>query len=651
MMHRRSQGSDALSVLMPCRNGLPFLGEAIDSVLAAPQVLELLVADGGSVDGSLELLRQRAARDPRLRLVSLVDQGVANGLNRALDQARGTVIGWLNADDRYLPGAPERALAALQQHPDWLLVYGEGDHIDAEGAVLEAYPTRPPQVGLEGFRAGCFLCQPTVFWRRSLSVMLGPLETNLQTCFDFEYWLRAFAAFPSRIGHLPERQAQTRLHPRTLSATRLHRAVLEASMLQAHYFAADPPQMLQRYLGQLADGLLPLPPGMSLEQHCRDLLAEASTLPFPPPQLQAISTMLQSWRDAAPAQPEPISAEPTRTASAPDPVSAEEPAADLSRLDAAAIEMPAPLKAQPGPRPHQGRVCVLVLGTHRSGTSALAGCLVRLGCEPPQTPIGACKTNERGFFESWLIHDLNQEILTFLQSHWTDYKPLAWQKLVSEESEAWQQRAVQILQQEFPGTAPIVLKDPRISRLLPFWLRALAATDYAAHAILIHRHPLEVALSLQRRNQLAVPYGQLLWLVSVLEAEQASRSLPRSFLSYGQLLEQAPAIFQRIGQELQLNWPAGQHATARDPQSPLKGFLSADLRHHHASSTPEAKAGSPLPPLLADWIAMTYQSLERFAAGTAEQGDLERLDQTRRPLHTALAALGDWLPPPVVVEG
>lgn len=651
MIARRSQGSDALSVLMPCRDGLPFLNEAIDSVLAAPQVLELLVADGGSVDGSLELLRRRAARDPRLRLVSLADQGVADGLNRALDQARGTVIGWLNADDRYLPGAPERALAALQQHPNWLMVYGEGEHIDAEGAVLEAYPTRPPEVGLEGFRAGCFLCQPTVFWRRSLSVMLGPLETNLQTGFDFEYWLRAFAAFPSRIGYLPERQAQTRLHPHTLSATRLHRAMLEATMLQARYFAADPPRMLQRYLGQLADGLLPLPQGISLEQHCRDLLTEASTLPFPPSQLQVISTMLQAWRGAAPTHPAPIPVEPTRVAITPDPLVPAEPALDQSSPDEATIETPAPLEAPAGPGPQRERVCVLVLGTHRSGTSALAGCLVHLGCQPPQTPIGACETNERGFFESWLIHDLNQEILTFLQSHWTDYKPLAWQKLLSQESEAWHQRAVQILRQEFPGTGPIVLKDPRISRLLPFWLRALAAADYATHAILIHRHPLEVALSLQRRNHLAVPYGQLLWLVSVLEAEQASRSLPRYFLNYEQLLEQSPAIFQRIGQALQLNWPASEEATAEDPHSPLKAFLSADLRHHHASNAPEAKAGSPLPPLLADWIATTHQILERLATGSTEQGDLEHLDPIHRSLHTALAALGDWLPPPVVVEG
>ena len=59
------------------------------------------------------------------------------------------------------------AVAALAAHPRWLMVYGEGEHIDAAGQRLDRYPTRPPQVGLAGFRDYCFLCQPTVFWRRS----------------------------------------------------------------------------------------------------------------------------------------------------------------------------------------------------------------------------------------------------------------------------------------------------------------------------------------------------------------------------------------------------------------------------------------------------------------------------------------------------
>lgn len=272
-----------LSVLMPCRNAGPFLEEALDSVLAEPEVLELLVADGGSSDGSLERLRQRSASDPRLRLVSDHDAGVADALNRAFSRARGTVIGWLNADDRYLPGAPSRALAALAKHPEWLMVYGEGEHIDAHGSVLDRYPSRPAAVGLAGFRDYCFICQPTVFWRRSLQVMLGPFNTSLRTCFDFDYWLRAFSACPERIGQISALQAQTRRHDETISATQLPRAVLEATWLQARTFPEAGHHILQAYLDEISQ----------VGQH-EELIAIAADLPFRAEQRETIERLVRA---------------------------------------------------------------------------------------------------------------------------------------------------------------------------------------------------------------------------------------------------------------------------------------------------------------------------------------------------------------------
>ena len=289
----------SVSVLMPCLDGGRFLREALESVLGEPEVLELLVADGGSRDGSLELLRRRAAEDPRLRLVSTSDHGPGDALNRALAQVRGTVIGWLNADDLYHRGAPGRAVQALQAHPRWLLVYGEGEHIDADGAVLDRYPTRPPDVGLAGFRDYCFLCQPTVFWRRSLSVLLGGFDTSLQTCFDFEYWIRAFAAFPERIGHIEVLQGQTRRHAATLSATRLPRAVLEATLLQARLGVSGRPHLVMAYVGEILSGELPLPAGSSPDRARVELLEIAAGLPWPAEQLAAIERELEPLRHAA----------------------------------------------------------------------------------------------------------------------------------------------------------------------------------------------------------------------------------------------------------------------------------------------------------------------------------------------------------------
>ena len=106
---RDTEVSDTLtkafvSVLMPCRNAGPYLQEAVESVMQQPECLELLVADGGSTDGSLEVLDRLRENDSRLRIVSRSDSGPADALNQAFRAARGTLIGWLNADDLYHQG-------------------------------------------------------------------------------------------------------------------------------------------------------------------------------------------------------------------------------------------------------------------------------------------------------------------------------------------------------------------------------------------------------------------------------------------------------------------------------------------------------------------------------------------------------------------
>ena len=192
--------SRCVSVLMPCRNAGRFLQEAVASVLQQPECLELLVADGGSTDGSLEELERSARKDSRVRIVSRSDRGPADALNQAFRAARGTLIGWLNADDLYPPGSLARSVAALDENPEWLMLYGEGDEFNSATGLQQRYPTLTPQVGIEGFRSHCFICQPSVVFRRSMGVLLGPFDEFWKTSFDFDYWLRAFEAFPHRIG-------------------------------------------------------------------------------------------------------------------------------------------------------------------------------------------------------------------------------------------------------------------------------------------------------------------------------------------------------------------------------------------------------------------------------------------------------------------
>jgi hypothetical protein len=120
------------------------------------------------------------------------------------------------------------------------MVYGEAEHIDDVGAILDLYPTIPPPVLIESFHVGCFICQPTVFFRRTLYVLLGDLDESLKTAFDFELWLRVFRYAPERVGYIPEFQARSRIHPGTITANFRRTVAIEAiNILHRHTGSAQ----------------------------------------------------------------------------------------------------------------------------------------------------------------------------------------------------------------------------------------------------------------------------------------------------------------------------------------------------------------------------------------------------------------------------
>ena len=260
---------------MPCRNAGPFLQAAVQSVLTQPQCLELLVADGGSTDGSLKALETMAGADPRLRIISRSDPGPADALNKAFQAARGTLIGWLNADDLSPPGAFARAVTALAENPEWLMVYGEGEEFNEESGLIQRYPTLPPSIGLSGFQSHCFICQPAVVFRRPMGVLLGEFDQQWGTAFDFDYWLRAFTAFPHRIGYIPHLQGRTRLHNDTITSKQRAQVALEATKLLARHFGSADANRLHNYALELQLGLAELPEQDNPQAQLRDLFAQA----------------------------------------------------------------------------------------------------------------------------------------------------------------------------------------------------------------------------------------------------------------------------------------------------------------------------------------------------------------------------------------
>ena len=237
---------------MPTLNQAGFINAAIDSVLGQDYPsIELIVADGGSTDGTLELLKNRQAIDSRLRWFSQPDNGPAEAINNALSNARGTIIGWLNSDDLYAPGAITRAVNCLQLNARLLMVYGLGQHVNGEGRYLSDYPTLPPTTSVKQFSEGCFICQPTVFFRRTMPLLLGQLDESLKTAFDFDYWLRAFIAFQARIGFVNEVQAYSRLHEDCITLRMRRTVTLEGMQLLAKYLGYAPKEWLLTYVDEI----------------------------------------------------------------------------------------------------------------------------------------------------------------------------------------------------------------------------------------------------------------------------------------------------------------------------------------------------------------------------------------------------------------
>lgn len=235
-----------VSVLMPTRNQAAYIEAALDSILGQDwSNLEIIVMDGASTDGTLEILQQRAEADSRIRFFSAQDGGPADALNRALTQVRGSIVGWLNSDDLYAPGAIGRAVQALSEDPSLLMVYGHGQHLDQSSGTVSAYPTVPPRQVVLDAGVNCFICQPTAFFRYSLVALLGPFDVVLKTAFDFDWWLRAFRSFPERIGFVDAVQAISRLHEDCITRTQGRRVCLESMGVVARYVGEVSSRWLQ----------------------------------------------------------------------------------------------------------------------------------------------------------------------------------------------------------------------------------------------------------------------------------------------------------------------------------------------------------------------------------------------------------------------
>ncbi len=186
-----------ISIVTPSFNLCDYLRRTADSVLSqsGPFDLEWLVIDGGSTDGTVELLRSLAASDPRVHFTSEADRGQSHAINKGLARATGDVVAWLNADDLYAPGALRSVAEAFSRHSGAQWLVGRYEVIDAHDRPIRPGVVRYKERKLRRYRyrkllRENFIPQPAVFWRRGFGEAVGPLDESLNWTMDYDLWLR-----------------------------------------------------------------------------------------------------------------------------------------------------------------------------------------------------------------------------------------------------------------------------------------------------------------------------------------------------------------------------------------------------------------------------------------------------------------------------
>lgn len=274
-----------ISIVTPSYNQAQFLEETILSVVNQDYPnLEYIVIDGGSTDGSVDIIRKYA--DQLAYWVSEDDRGQAHAINKGFARARGEILGWLNSDDFYLPRAISRVARMRHEHPKAAAWIGGCYRIDPSGKILSTVIPRglDPEI-LADWGHQAFFYQPSCFFAARAWDEVGPLDEGLHFALDVDLWLRL-----STVGHF----AST---PEVISAAIIHQdAKTQAQRLDMHVEAIVV-QVTHGYREVARDRLARLSDRPSLRSQARGLLKA---------RLKALAQHLPSWTRAEPAQRVPF---------------------------------------------------------------------------------------------------------------------------------------------------------------------------------------------------------------------------------------------------------------------------------------------------------------------------------------------------------
>ncbi len=221
------------------------------------------------------------------------------------------------------------------------------------------------------------------------------------------------------------------------------------------------------------------------------------------------------------------------------------------------------------------QTCILVLGMHRSGTSALAGTLNLLDVYLGSELMEADPANEKGYFENNILFKINEQLLSQIGSSWDDtFYNESKVRNIKETDEL-----KETIQKEFEFANVFAIKDPRLIFLFPVYKKVLEELNIEVKIILPYRNPVEVANSLNKRDGMSLEKGMLLWAYHFLLAEKYSREHQRVFVGFDELLDNTDNVINNISNTLDLKLMTKY----KKQKKQIAEFLELSLKHHNIS--------------------------------------------------------------------
>jgi len=224
-----------ISVITLCLNGADHLGEALQSVADQDYTeLEHLVIDGGSTDGSLEIIRSFADEHPTLRWWSEPDKGISDAMNRGIGFATGELVAFLHSDDCYAgPTVLSEVIESLKANPDAVWLTAGIREIGADGQLLRELPVR--RYSARRLLRNNILFHPATFVLKETLEAVGGFDNSLRFAMDYDLWLRLARVFPPLV--LDRIVTSFRVHLGSRSSSQSMKALEEEYLIRMHYLS------------------------------------------------------------------------------------------------------------------------------------------------------------------------------------------------------------------------------------------------------------------------------------------------------------------------------------------------------------------------------------------------------------------------------